>query len=357
VTARRAACTLAVLVVSACAVAVPASAQPDRSTGATITVTPSSVGIGQVVLVALSGWPRDIATVNLCGNLARRGSQDCDQLGSASTAVGPGQDETVAIYARTPPVGCPCVVRAEGQSSHAVATAPITVAGVATGTDLAPAVTAVDPRDVTVTAHIAGGKQGWPRAWFGPFAAPTDRVLVLEIANHSSVAITGLRVAGLVGRHDGTGEPIDQNVHGAIAPGAARTVDVSFVLAAPAYGSYTVSGRIYGLAVPVGFSVKTRNEPWGLELLIPVVLFAIAQLVRHRRRLETRSVAAAVPTVTAPAVATEAAVDGPVPGSIEFPQCSPVVGAPDDPAWRVPSYDASAVAAEPVAARGEPVTS
>jgi hypothetical protein len=290
-----------------------------------MSVTPSSASIGDVLRVDLAGWPQGNVTAAVCGNAAQRGSTDCDLIGAGSIRIGPSGTESLTVTVQAPPVGCPCVVRAAMTDGSLVRTAPITVDGVPTGVNLPAAAGPASTDALQVTASVSNADVGWPESWWPAFAGPAHKVLVLSMHNHSLGTISGLRVVGEFGHvHTDEGQPIGAKVPD-IAAGETLVLRVPFTIAAPVWGTYSVHGTVYGLAAPLTFRLTSSSEPWALELALPLALLLIAQLIRHRDRVQRqRADAAAAAAPLSPA---------------EFPHCSPVVGVADDGHWESRPYD------------------
>jgi hypothetical protein len=106
-------------------------------------------------------------------------------------------------------------------------------------------------------------------------------------------------------------------------------VRVPVELLAPAWGDYSVFGTVYGPATPVRFSAGTSNEPWGLELALPLLLLVGARIVRRseRKRRETQMALAAAAPLAAD------------PGHALLQESSPAVGSSDDEGLESPAYD------------------
>jgi|GEM_PF-1297222 len=291
--------------------------------GAVIVASPSTVAVGDQVRVDLTGWPEGVVTASVCGNAARRGSTDCDQIGGGSVRVPRNGTETLTVDVLAPPVGCPCVIRATTTLGDVVRTAPIAVLGVPTGVDIAPAVGAADASVLHVTSQLRNADVAWPQSWFAAFGGPAYKELVLTMRNTGELPLAGLRVAGRVGRQ-GTneGEPVNAVVPVIPAHSTQRVV-VPVSLSAPVFGDYSVKGAIYGLAVPVRFVEQTSSEPWAFEIGLPLLLLLVAQLIRVRDRRRRRAEQARIASEGA---ALAAVIDLGV--TAEFPQSSPAVGDP-----------------------------
>lgn len=323
---RGAGAALAGVVVAVSAITFAGSSADADVDGARIAVTPSAVNVGDRVRVDLTGWPPGVVTAAVCGNNAQRGSSDCEQTGAGSIGVRESGSQVLTVDVLAPPVGCPCVVRANTTNGDVVRTAPITIYGVPDGVNLAPAARAPGADSLEVTAHVEPSDVGWPQSWYPPFAGPARRDLVLSMTNTTDGDLAGLRVVGAVGRSKtDEAEPVAMALD-TIPARSTRVFRVPFTLSAPVWGDYVVSGSIYGLAAPVTFKVKTASEPWALELLLPLALLVIAQIMRRRERARRRAEDAAM------AVAASAE-------ALTFPESSPDVGVPDGGHWVMPPYD------------------
>jgi hypothetical protein len=280
-----------------------------------VIVDPATTQLGATVLVALQGWPPGPVTVSLCGDNANRGSEDCDPIGAQTVPIDPLTRANVKLPITTPPVSCPCVVRANTTTSDVVREAPVVVVDLPTG-PLLPA----GPSDAP-QLHVVARVTTRP-SWVAPFAGPAPKALVLTLHNTTDQQLTGLRLNGEVGRRAGdNGQPISSRLPD-LAPGATRQVSVPFALSAPSWGHYVVTGSIYGSAVPVTYQVKTATEPWALELALPLLLILIAEILRYRERKERKAEEAAA--------AAEAQAWAPYAYPPPYRESSPGVGYPVD---------------------------
>jgi hypothetical protein len=275
--------------------ATPASAQP------MVTLTPGAAAPLSYVYVQLDGWPAGTATISTCGNSGLRGSPDCDLVGSETTAVPKRGSTTVQFFVRQPPVLCPCVVRVSTATSDLVRMVPINLIGVPNGAEIPPNPAKPTSADLLVSAKVRDRDRQWPGSWAPAFGGPTRRVLALSLHNRGAKTLTHLRVVGSVGKGSSSGEPLPMRIVGSLAPGATKTITVPVDIAAPVWGRYAVKGRVYGADAAVPFSTSTSNDPWALELLIPVALLVVAQIARRRERAERgRESSVQVPGEAAP---------------------------------------------------------
>jgi hypothetical protein len=297
--------------------------------GATISVTPSSVAVGETTRVDFDRWPEGIATAQVCGNRAQRGSSDCDQLGAASARIPDTGASSVTIRVLEPPVGCPCVVRATSLTGSVVRIAPIDLIGVPGGVDIPAVVGPPSAVALQVQSSLQEARTSFPRSWAGAFGAPVDHELVLTVRNLGDHEVAGLRVAGTVGHHERNGDPFSAPLP-PVPAGATRTVHVPVTVPMPSWGSWHVTGAIYGATTPIEFTVKTKHDPWALELAVPLALLLVARVLRIRERRRRARDASAVAVAAAAATAAR---------SPQFPECSPGVGPEDDGRWAPPPYD------------------
>jgi hypothetical protein len=259
--------------------------------GPSLSVLPQQAAPGDEIAVRLVGWPTGVVTGSICGNEARRDSEDCDLAGSQSVAVGGPSPTAFALKVSVPPSTCPCVVRVTTTGGDVVRTAPLEIAGAPVGPVIGPAVVAAessDPVPLVVRARVSTEGARFPESWYGPLGGPARRTLVLRIANRSTATLTGLRFVASAGHGRGSASPVASRRLAPIAAGAERVVRIPLDLAAPAFGDYVVFGSVYGLDAPVAFSAKASNEPWGLELLLPLLLLVFAQIARRNERARAR---------------------------------------------------------------------
>ena len=117
---------------------------------------------------------------------------------------------------------------------------------------------------------------------------PAAKTLVVTLRNEGRYPIQNLRVVAAIGRNASSGSPLAVRPVDVVEPGADVTIRVPVSLSAPAYGRYDVVGTVYGLAAPAQFDATTSNDPWALELLVPLSLLALRGArgsdLRGRRR-------------------------------------------------------------------------
>jgi hypothetical protein len=319
--------------------------------GPALVVSPAVAASGDSVLIRLDGWPQGIVTVAVCGNAARRGSEDCDQVGAETVAVRNKGPTLLRLTISVPPVGCPCAIRANTSTSDIVRTAPVIVEGVPGGVDIPgtgtpPAVTALGVR-----AKVTAGNDGSLLASIlPPLAGTTQRTLVLTLTNRTASPLAGLRLVGASGRNRSGATPVTMPVVGPIPAGRSKVLRIPVDLGAPVVGHYIVFGTVYGLESPVNFEARTSNDPWGLELATIALLLVLAETLRYRERRRRRRDSVALGTATA--------ASGLAPASAHVvawpPAAADGVVAPESPATAPPPtpFEASPVGAQPSVANG-----
>ncbi len=300
------------------------TAAPRADTDAAVHVTPSSAAPGSVVLVTLERWPEGAVNVSICGNDARRGSEDCDQISTAGMAVRDG-GALVRLLVPHPPVGCPCVVRATTPNNGFVQTTPLEILGVPLVEPLTTSGGLASAKTVTVTSRVRTPRAGFWGTVGSLVAGASARELVVTVVNHGGEPVDGLRVVGAVGRRRTDGEPIHSTEVGELVAGESRRVVMPFSLSTPAWGSYEAFGSVYGTRTPVRFSARTTNDPWGIQVALPLALLVWARIERRRQRRRR------VLVVTSdPALAAGADV------AATLPEGSPVVPNGVDGRWSGP---------------------
>jgi hypothetical protein len=146
--------------------------------------------------------------------------------------------------------------------------------------------------------------------------------------------VSGLRLVGAVGRaRTDEGTPFGGRLT-SIPAGETRRFQIPFTIAAPAWGLYRVRGSVYGLTAPVTFNLEHRTEPWGLEVGLPLALFALAQVLRWRERARAGTAQAEVESRSG------------------FPESSPDVGIHDGAHWQWDPYDQPGMGPDLNASRG-----
>jgi hypothetical protein len=263
---------------------ITAGVRPAAAAEPTIGLSASSGRPGDVIIVTLQGWP-GTTTVAVCGNEARRGAVDCDQIGSVGLAGSLTQVQRRKLELTTPPAPCPCVVRAASVADRVVRTVPIDLVGVGTAPVTDPDVAGAET--LKVDARVDRGSPGFFDRLRSSLGGSTDRTLELTLTNTGQAPLRGISMVAALAREAQGGEPLQPPNIGLIPPGESGTYRLPVTLPAPSFGSYTVFGTVYGAGTPVTFSAKTSTTPVGLILvvvLLVVIGLAILSLRLRRRQ-------------------------------------------------------------------------
>lgn len=251
----------------------------------TITLDRSSLRPGERVMVTLSGWTAQVVTLSVCGNLAKRGSSDCNM--SASQAVGLSTDVGYALTQLTvpgPPADCPCVIRASGSTQNEVALAPIHLIGIPRGPLVDPV--SESPLVVSIEVKRAGeGLVAWLKSMLG--GARTYDV-TLAVRNRSRETLSEVALTGAVGRNR-TDEiaTFHSRPLGDLAPGATASHTARVRLPPPVVGTYVwrANAKGAGQVEQIEQVAKTLPKPLiALVVILLLDLLAIAIRGRLRRR-------------------------------------------------------------------------
>lgn len=271
---------------AAVALAVPALAV-EPSARVQDVPTPS----GPVRGLRLEGLPAGVGSVAICGNRARRWSEDCDTAGSRGLEITADGAAWVVLPLR-PPIGCPCVARITYGASDRTFVLPIELPEVPT---IPPGEEPVDPFDrvaaqqLEVRAEVVDGATSPIDAVVGGLAGPAPRQLQLDLRNTGDRALSGLRVAGAVGRSDRGGASLAPLELPTLDPGQQTTVALPFTVDLPSAGRWVVVGDVVGLGSPVRFRTETDVRPWGLFVVGGAALVGlVAVMVNRRRRRRAR---------------------------------------------------------------------
>lgn len=260
----------------------------------TITLDRSSLRPGERVIVTLSGWTASVVTLSVCGNLAKRGSSDCNM--SASQAVGLSTDVGYGLTQLTvagPPVDCPCVIRASGSNQNEVALAPIDLIGI----PISPLVDPVTESPLVVSIEVKRAGEGlvaWLKSMLG--GARTYDV-TLGVRNRSRETLSEVALNGAVGRNR-TDEiaTFRSRPLGDLAPGATASHTARVRLPPPVVGTYVwrANAKGAGQAEQIEQVAKTFPKPLValvVILLLDLLVIAIRGRLRRRRNRATQDAA------------------------------------------------------------------
>lgn len=304
----------ALAVLAAFASSTRADAQPAGTPG-TSTPTGTLVTTGRLVLdsmatstgpvrvVKLEGWPAGPVTISICGNEARRATEDCD-LSSAFAAVVPETGNVTAILPTAhPPIGCPCIVQVATKESSLVRSVPIELPGVPVlrPEERPKPIGAIPAAQLDVVAALEPDEDATlgDRA-LALFGGPVHHTLVLTLHNTGTTPMRNLTVIAAAGSSPTSGASLALPAVGALAPGEQRALRTAVTVPAPAVGTWFAHGTIYGTDAPVPFSSHTESRPWGLFALAVLAAGLLVRRVVRRRRRRRRRPGSTAPLTTQP---------------------------------------------------------
>ena len=142
--------------------------------------------------MTLVGFTSQQVTVAVCGNLAKRGSSDCNMPQSQSERIRANEDVTLTqLFVQPPPVPCPCIVRATGTNGE-FAIAPIDLVG-------HPIEAIVSPDDgplVEVGLAVERRSEGFSGSVRAGLGAATTYAVTVDRAQHHHRAAHERRAPG-----------------------------------------------------------------------------------------------------------------------------------------------------------------
>ena len=237
---------------------------------------------GTSLLVVGKRFPAvDSVTVETCGNIGLRGSQDCDQATAASTLPSPDGTFILTVTVGNPPVPCPCALVAIGPSLQRSVTTAFEVTGHPRGaTAMPPPVAATNQGDVKIS-HVDLRRHGFWPAWFGGRQPAT---LSFTVENHGASPLTSPPVVLTVHRA-ATTTNVPPPELGVIPARGTRTYVVNVSLPdGLSYHEIIVRGQVGLQGADANFATTTRVIPWGLLLVVVVAAQLLLLYGRNRAR-------------------------------------------------------------------------
>lgn len=268
-----------------------AAAQPSPEPVPRIVLDRTEVNVGDAVVATMSGLQGETVTVTVCGNLARRGSQDCANSSSVGDELLPDGPSYTQLVVAAPPVPCPCLVRAVANGSRDFAVAPVTIIGHPVGPVVSPdgeplVEVAVEPR------RAVDGPIAMLRSALG---GPTRYEVTVSVRNVSTERLDGVVVRG-EGVQQLTDDVanLDEVRPGPIEPGATWSTTEVVEVAAPVLGRAHWSVTATGAGPAVEAEETVRHVPWALLVVVPILVLDAAVMSwrvtggrwRRRRRLD-----------------------------------------------------------------------
>lgn len=289
---------------TAAAVFAAATAAEASITGPSVTLDRTRIRVDERVAVTIDGFRASNVTISVCGNEARRGSEDCNMFASEGLKLDTdGTSTLIGIPVAEPPEPCPCVIRVSSRLNDEIATTPIVIID----HPVAPVVdgpTVKDPLEVTIEA-VASPPGVFERAR-ASIGGPTRYQVKVTVTNRSTVPYRQIALAGIAVRDNDQLATLPLADAGEIKPGQTWEQIVSTEVPGPSLGSIEWRVTVSGAGPTVSATDTTRQRPLLLILLvaflvIDVFVLAIRFVMRRRSRREARRAEAAAAEAAASA--------------------------------------------------------
>ena len=265
----------------------PTGASPIRAqSGPSVSLDKTQVNAGDPIIVTLVGFTSQQVTVAVCGNLAKRGSSDCNMPQSQSERIRAGDDLTLTqLFIQAPPVPCPCIVRATGTNGE-FAIAAIDLIG-------HPIEAIVSPGDgplVELGLAVERKPAGVSTTIRAGLGAATTYAVTVSVRNITTEPLPNIALrANVAHRLSDDAAPVQFDRPSPIQPGQTWTQTLDLELPAPHLGRYTWTVVAAGAGPTVDATTQTNAVPILLFALGAIlVLDLIALVVRSRRRRRRR---------------------------------------------------------------------
>jgi sortase A len=248
----------------------------------TIALDRSTAHPGDNIVVQFHNWQSRDVTLSICGNLARRGSVDCNIVGSEGVPISALSPETLSDFVvPVPPTTCPCVIRAANSTQTEIAYAPVVLIGVATG----PLVSPSDFSPIDTTVDVRRVHAGLGAALRSALGGPTAYDVSVTLRNKSADTLTDVRPYGWAGRSKtDQSRTLSFPAVGDLGPGQSWTHVVHVRTPAPHLGRFYWEVSVSGAGPAVHAESVTRDTPWLLVVLVALIIGDIAVIVARRFR-------------------------------------------------------------------------
>ena len=322
--------TRAVLVATVAVATVASTASAavggERAPKPSVRLSSTTLTPGTTVTVLGEHWASgSLLQASICGNGAVDGSANCVPDTAVTMTPGPDGSFQKPLQVTMPPVPCPCVVLVTRLDSSAQETLPVQIVGAPS----APVEPHEPPKlEDTLSSQVSVESSTTLASILGGAA---DRTLVVKLHNKANLPVRRALVVSFWGK-DTTNHPIPTRLVTVPARGDV-TVKIPFQLDPLSIGGYDVKGTAGTTGNTVRFSTSTSQWPWGLLVVLVLVIWLIQHLfVRRSRRALLRREAAA-------AAAAEAAGEGAADGAASTgageagtaPELAPVSWSSDPP--------------------------
>jgi hypothetical protein len=299
----------------ALAMSLPAGAQ-SVTDGPTVVAERTDVQIGERVGVTISGFDSRVVILSICGNEGRRGSVDCDILGSQAREINNDGTPTLgSLIVTAPPVPCPCIILASSDDNTEAAVTPVTVVGHPIAEIVEPS-EFVQPLEAEIDAvRVVDGFADRVRASLG---GPLRYEVTITVRNTATYVVNDIRATARYTREqysDDRAIVIDDPE--SLEGGDIWTQVVEVEVPPLTIGDVQWLAEVSGTGTPVIATDATSHQPTALYVIaVLLVIDAVVLLWRYARRRRRRRKATRQPP-------DNPFLDGPEPrgdASIEFDQ-------------------------------------
>lgn len=262
-----------------CSGPMPATAE-QQVVSPTITLDRSRVHPGEKVIVVFSDWQSRSATVAVCGNLARRGSTDCNLVDGQGVALAIGAPRMIAEFVPTlPPVPCPCVVEAWSTAHTEVAFAPVEIIGAPIGPILGSPVVA----PLAVSLRVERSAKGAIERLRAALGGPTTYEVTLTLQNQSGGDLSDISVNAQVGRSPtDVIKSFDLSPPPIIPAGHVLTQRTHVTVPAPSIGRMVWEVTVSGSGPPVHTAARASASAGGLVAVAALFIADLVMMVGRR---------------------------------------------------------------------------
>jgi hypothetical protein len=266
--------------------------------GPSVLVDQQQAKPGERVRVSVEGFEAPYVTVSICGNKARRGSSDCDMVGSKGFELLPdGALTWTRMVVTEPPAPCPCVIRVATSTEDIVSVVPFSVTGHPVEELSGPQTNDPLVEILVAPKPVSDGMVGWMRASLG---GATDYDVTVSVHNLTQDTLQRVALDGSVGRDEfDILSSFDLKKPGVLAGGQTSVQTVRVRLPAPTLGTFVWRVSASGAGPTVTTLVDRRDIPWMLIVLVGLLIVDIALVVtrwltaRRVRREARKRLAAA----------------------------------------------------------------
>lgn len=268
---------LGALTLLAIATVSPGLAPAAAQAGPSIALDRSEAAPGSPLLVTFQGFESQFVDIVVCGNLAYRGSADCNMTaGVSKETLSGGRPKLVELIAHPPPTHCPCIVRATASSGDAFAVAPLVI----TGHPVAELVGVPDGPLVEVEVEAVEANDGLLASLRSLLGGRTRLETTVSVRNTTTETLSRLALSGSVGHWtDDDAVVLDLEAPAALEPGQTFTQDVVAEVSAPSFGTFDVEAVASGAGSSVTESVEVAHRPWLLYLFLAVLVVDLVVMV------------------------------------------------------------------------------